>query len=154
MLKLNVREIESAGHLEQTVSVPAEKHRIEMPDDFQMDGPLAVEWKADAFDDEVMVTGTAGTEVVTHCARCLADYRFHLQVRFEDHVPLTEPQVDLIEEIRQALLLALPMKPLCRGECAGLCPHCGKNLNTEKCGCKSGEIDPRFDKLKNLKLDR
>jgi uncharacterized protein len=58
--------------------------------------------------------------------------------------------LDLTEAIRQYALLAVPMKPLCRKECAGLCPNCGKNLNQGPCDCPAQNIDPRWSKLTKL----
>jgi len=55
--------------------------------------------------------------------------------------------LDLTEAIRQYAVLALPMKPLCRKDCAGLCPNCGHNLNRGSCDCLAHEIDPRWSKL-------
>ena len=48
------------------------------------------------------------------------------------------------------LLLALPTKHLCREDCRGLCPHCGKNLNEGLCGCREDKVDPRLAVLAQL----
>ena len=61
-----------------------------------------------------------------------------------------EGTIDLKEDVREAIILAFPLKPLCRPECRGLCPHCGRNLNEEKCECREEKIDPRLAKLKEL----
>jgi uncharacterized protein len=60
--------------------------------------------------------------------------------------------LDLTEAIRQYALLAMPMKPLCRGDCAGLCPNCGHNLNQGPCDCLPQEADPRWSELNKLAL--
>jgi uncharacterized protein len=60
--------------------------------------------------------------------------------------------LDLTEAVRQYALLALPMKTLCRQDCAGLCPTCGRNLNQGGCDCPPQSVDPRFSKLSNLLL--
>ena len=57
---------------------------------------------------------------------------------------------DLNDVIREALILALPIKPLCDPDCRGLCPNCGINLNEETCKCTSAEIDDRWEDLKDL----
>ena len=49
----------------------------------------------------------------------------------------TDHMLELSEAVRQIALLAVPMKPLCRLDCAGLCPYCGANLNRGKCQCAS-----------------
>jgi uncharacterized protein len=55
--------------------------------------------------------------------------------------------LDLTEAIRQYTLLAIPMKPVCKTNCAGLCPNCGHNLNYGPCNCPPQEVDPRWSKL-------
>jgi uncharacterized protein len=58
--------------------------------------------------------------------------------------------IDLRELVREQLYLQLPMKPLCRESCAGLCPVCGTNLNTGSCECSYEWEDPRLAPLKAL----
>jgi uncharacterized protein len=96
-----------------------------------------------------------------------------LKIRFEEEflptidaesgAPLPSPEeasvftideqhtLDLTEAVRQYSLLAIPMKTLCKKNCAGLCPTCGKNLNEGQCDCPKDDIDPRWSKLAELK---
>ncbi|MEO0184938.1 MAG: DUF177 domain-containing protein [candidate division WOR-3 bacterium] len=53
-----------------------------------------------------------------------------------DRVYYSGPNLDISVGIREAIILAIPSAPLCRNECKGLCPVCGRNLNIEKCNCK------------------
>jgi len=125
-------------------------------------------------DRGILVKGTLHTEVEVVCSRCLSPFRCPLELNIEEEyfpvidvvsgasLPLPEEPgsftidehhvLDLTEAIRQYALLAIPMKPLCRPGCAGLCPNCGHNLNQGPCGCSSQGIDPRWSKLKNLTL--
>ena len=64
-----------------------------------------------------------------------------------------DDEIDLGQLVVEQLLLALPMKPLCRESCRGLCPECGTNLNTATCSCVRAWTDPRLDSLKSL-LDK
>ncbi len=57
---------------------------------------------------------------------------------------------DVTDLVRQALTLALPMKPLCSDDCRGLCPVCRVNLNERSCSCARQQSDPRWDGLRNL----
>jgi uncharacterized protein len=61
--------------------------------------------------------------------------------------------LDLGEIIREQFYLALPMKPLCRQDCRGLCPVCGLNRNHESCTCRAEWIDPRLEPLKHLRSE-
>ena len=106
------------------------------------------------------------------CIRCLNPSQQQIDLHFRDEfhskievntgVPLPAPPeedpfyideshlVDLGEALREYALLELPMQPLCRPDCKGLCPVCGADLNAGDCGCKSDEDDDRFAVLKSL----
>ena len=58
--------------------------------------------------------------------------------------------IDLDEDVRQYILLAIPQKLLCREECLGICPTCGVNRNNESCTCEVHVTDSRWDALKKL----
>ena len=60
-------------------------------------------------------------------------------------------EIDLGEMIREQLYLAVPMKPLCRADCAGLCPISGINRNRERCTCEATWVDPRLEPLRKLR---
>jgi uncharacterized protein len=67
--------------------------------------------------------------------------------RIDDHHHL-----DLTEAVRQALVTQLPMRPLCRPDCAGLCARCGADLNEGPCGCPDEPADDRWSVLRGLKV--
>jgi uncharacterized metal-binding protein YceD (DUF177 family) len=83
-----------------------------------------------------------------------SDGRFYKGIPAEENgeevknVPPDVDRVDVTEELRQTLLLALPIKPLCEDDCRGLCPRCGINLNTGSCDCRQKTIDPRWSGLR------
>jgi len=120
-----------------------------------------------------LVTGGLHCSLELACARCLEPFSFPLRFTLEEEfhptidiatgatLPRTEDddpatqidarhELDLTEVMRQNILLALPPHPVCRSGCLGLCPQCGKNLNEGPCDCKPDDIDPRFEKLKEL----
>ncbi len=122
----------------------------------------------------ILVTGHLATEVATTCSRCLEPLHVRLEIDVEEEfqptidvetgqrLPMEEDDqalwidshhvLDLHEVVRQDLLLAMPLHPLCRETCAGLCPHCGQNLNEGPCDCTVTDIDPRWSALLDLKL--
>ena len=119
----------------------------------------------------ILVKGMLRTEVQQVCSRCLKPFVQKLNLKIEEEyfptldvvtgVPVQLPDepdsftidehhiLSLVEAVRQYTLLALPMKPLCRKNCAGLCPICGKSMNADKCSCAK-EIDPRWEGLAKL----
>ena len=71
----------------------------------------------------------------------------------DDDVAITfyrDEFIDLTELLREQFYLALPMKPLCREDCQGICPQCGTNRNTAPCDCQPQWEDPRLAGLKTL----
>ena len=62
-------------------------------------------------------------------------------------------QIDLAQALRDELGLALPMAPLCREDCTGLCPQCGRPLKPGQACCQENKIDPRWAKLAQLKKE-
>ncbi len=121
----------------------------------------------------VLVTGTLTGDVDQSCVRCLEPFEATVTLELEEeflqtyHV-MTGEGIDLSEEdedaehidaehtvditnaLRQAVLLALPMQPVCKAECAGLCPRCGANLNLGLCECEPEVEDTRWSKLSEL----
>lgn len=123
-------------------------------------------------DRSILVKARLQTEVEVTCSRCLNPFSYPLLLGFEEeYFPVTDVSsgrllplpnepgcfaidechtLDLTEAVRQYALLAIPMKPLCHEECAGLCPGCGRNLNQGPCDCPSPDRDPRWSKLSGL----
>ena len=93
------------------------------------------------------------TYYTTVCARCGGDFDFTLTVDdFTASVETDEKSefVDLTDELRQSIILALPSYPVCRQDCRGVCVTCGKNLNEGPCTCSHSERDSRWGALDAL----
>lgn len=71
-----------------------------------------------------------------------------------DEEPYSGKTIDLAPALREQILLAVPPSPLCDEACKGLCPTCGKDLNSGDCGCEKAAIDPRWAKLKSIQLEK
>lgn len=65
-------------------------------------------------------------------------------------IPPDTVHIDLRDDVRQTVILSVPLKLLCREDCRGLCPRCGMNLNTTACACKEEATDSRWQGLKDL----
>jgi len=121
----------------------------------------------------ILVTGDFETAFNGECSRCLEQFQCPLKLHLEEEffltidpvsgLPLSPPTeagaflidethvLDLDEAVRQYKIMALPMKPVCREDCAGLCPQCGRNLNYGICDCAPVPPDPRWAKLQLLR---
>lgn len=67
------------------------------------------------------------------------------------HYSVGDSHLDITEDIRTTLFLAMPMKNLCAEDCKGICPGCGQDLNQSNCICEKSSSDPRWDALNKLR---
>jgi len=101
----------------------------------------------------------------TQCARCLAElertgeYSFEKNVAVkgtlqnednDDYILVESSQIELDTTAEELLMLGLPIRHLCRDDCKGLCPKCGKDLNVRDCECQKKDVDPRLAVLAKL----
>ena len=99
---------------------------------------------------ELLVRGVLEQDFDAVCSRCGCDFDFTVSVPdFLASVETDEKTefVDLTDELRQSIILALPTYPVCRADCRGVCPTCGKNLNEGPCACVHEERDGRWGAL-------
>lgn len=125
--------------------------------------PLAVEVMLEQVPEGIVVHGSVSGEYESECSRCLTPVRgtFSVPVRelFEaapidgETYQLEGDEVDLELPVRDCVLLDLPRAPLCRDDCAGLCPVCGIDHNITACDCDLHPPDPRWDALRALTFD-
>jgi uncharacterized protein len=111
--------------------------------------------------DGVVVKGTVRAQWQGSCRRCLAaaggplelavQELYQLRVTDPDAFPIVGDQLDLAPLVRESLLLEAPANPLCRDDCAGLCPVCGTDRNERPCGCETVVRDERWAALDALK---
>jgi uncharacterized protein len=151
-MKLRIRDIEREKSIELEETLPPSRFSLESPDRPELTGPVQARMKAEIQDGDAWAWVQVQASLTLVCARCLERFGLDVQPVFEVEAPVTEEYLDVDDEIRQNLLLALPMKPLCVPGCQGLCPSCGKNLNKGVCGCPPPQTGSAFDVLKNLKL--
>lgn len=151
--------------------VEDESWGVDLPPHEKVTAGLRVE-RAGEF---IRVHGELTTILKLECSRCLAEYDFAVNVpvdstlvpasRFDevDSKELSGEDMDLrtyegeefnVDDIiSENIVLMLPIKPLCREDCKGLCPNCGADRNTETCTCAKIPVDDRFSALKKIKFD-
>jgi uncharacterized protein len=122
---------------------------------------------------DIRVQGKLSTSLETDCARCLEPLTQAVERGFDllyrpqgadagrDEMSVTDAEAEisyyegegllLDDVVREQVLLAVPLKVTCREDCKGLCPHCGKNLNEEQCGCEVTLEEPRWAALKEIR---
>ena len=147
-------------------------------DEFRIVAPVALATDVRKDANKVRLVGTVKTMLECDCSRCVEPFAIPVDATFDllylaagttipvadgeeqeiqaDDVGVTfykDDEIDLGELMREQFYLALPMKPLCRADCRGLCPVCGINRNRETCTCEAAWVDPRLEVLKQFKRD-
>lgn len=144
--------------------------------EFKQAEPLEVQATAELIEGQIRIAGHLQTKLELVCARCLEPvvedvsrdfdlfYRpMRVEAKPEEEVRLKLDETEigyfegeglfLADVLAEQVLLAIPMKVICRSDCRGLCPNCGVNLNSEECRCETHAADPRMAPLARLKQD-
>lgn len=142
-------------------------------DAYRVAAPVHLVFEIQKDKDRFRLVGTVETELELSCGRCLEPFRLPVAGPFDlRYLPASaasteaeqevadedletsfysDDQIDLNELLHEQFYLALPMKPLCREDCRGLCPQCGTNLNTGTCSCDTSWQDPRLAALRDVR---
>lgn len=136
---------------------PASVLELDQDEQVQPAGDVRYTLTAQRFTIELLVRGELAVEVQGRCSRC--GERCTRTIRdsaFTRSYPLSAANelIDLTQDIREAILLALPMNFMCSAACRGLCVRCGMNLNKAHCACGQSRRTPAWDKLNQLELKR
>lgn len=146
-----------------------EDARVDIDDD-NRDRPVHGEVRMLRIYQGILVTGDFQLTVKEVCSRCLGVFEYpmscHMEEEFYPEVDIVDRTLvdrdddaftidekhilDLTEAVRQYAAMSLSMKPLCRHDCAGLCPNCGYNLNLGPCSCSPPAPDIRWAALQRL----
>lgn len=156
-LKIDVAEVKKSKIFKLSGSY---KGNLDFSDDSLEDCMVDVQYKMADIGKGVYVTGTLHVNVRMVCSRCLNSCEYKDQITLEevceypvkeidvfDNYFVEEDVLDLKELLRQKITLLLPLKPLCKTDCKGLCFTCGIDLNEGSCNCKKHDVDPRWARL-------
>lgn len=124
---------------------------------------VEVDVKVESLNEGVVATGAVRAPWTGTCRRCLTTVGatlhgpilevFEAQPTEGETLPLAGATIDFEPVAREAVLLELPLVPLCREDCAGLCPSCGEDRNVATCSCAPDTGDPRWGALEGLTFD-
>jgi uncharacterized protein len=163
-LRLNVGFVvaQSAGF---SRDFPFDLPKLNIPPDLRVNG-LTGTVRATRTPQGILLQGEFKALICLECVRCLTDFQQSLMFNFTELYAFSQRYVtdsglimpetgiiDLTPVLREYILLEIPISPLCRPDCKGLCPICGNNLNESTCYHEDESRDPRFASLKSL-LDK
>lgn len=167
-LRFRLRAIEE-GARRHAVTLSAAELGLPLEGGIEYLSPVAVDLEIVRSGEQLMARGEAQLRVRQGCVRCLqpVETDVRAEVSVVGRKPSTEEagtdasdgmvyhdgeSFDLAGEIRELILLEIPANPLCRPDCAGLCPRCGADRNAGPCGCtETHAVDPRLAALEALR---
>lgn len=130
---------------------------------FDQGATVEVSLRLESLTDGIVVDGELRAPWADSCRRCLAPAGgevvcvvgelYQHVVTDPDAFEIVGDQIDLGAMIRENILLDAPVAPLCRPDCAGLCPTCGIDRNHAECDCVAASGDPRWEALAQLKAN-
>jgi uncharacterized protein len=148
------------------------EENVQLDEDLTVIGPVEGHVRLHHTNQGILADGWVDMTLELTCMRCLNEFEQPMHLDFSEVFyptvdintgapvpPMAEEEafpiddhhlLDLTEAIRQDILVSLPMIPICREDCAGLCPQCGHDLNLGPCDCKPVEVDSRFSVLEKL----
>jgi uncharacterized protein len=162
-VKINISNLSQGAHDYELSKSAIE---LELAENFL--GDVAAKVTLDKSSRQILLRARITAKAAFHCDRCLEEFTQEItptlqtlyvwnaddQAGGEDEevrvLASDANMIDISSDVREIVLLAVPLKLLCKEKCAGLCRRCGKNLNTVangECDCAPSEIDPRWNKL-------
>jgi uncharacterized protein len=141
-------------------------------DDIDLDEPFQNKYKTEVvltkFNDQMILEVSTISDACFTCDRCGVEYQRNVESKYkmvylfsnvvesneEADITYLLPDtinINIADDVRDYLILAVPMKKLCKEYCKGLCYKCGTDLNNNTCNCTDNEIDDRWSKLLELK---
>jgi uncharacterized protein len=162
-MKINIAQVDKAIGERQSFSFLVPVHALAGDQELWLRGQVEVAGEVVNNGRSLRVTGTISAESAGVCNRCLSEFASPVTIPFAedfqkagqttaegDLTVYSGEEIDLSELIREAVILAEPLKALCSQDCKGLCPKCGVNLNQTTCSCDRFTVDPRLAALEKL----
>ena len=162
MMKLDVAEATFPIGESRTFSFIVTPESLQTGDEYRyFHGEIRVDGTVMNTGSSLRVAGTIRTRRGFVCDRCLAEGERDITLDFSEDYTKSPGETDeaalydgdtivLDDLVRDTLLVAEPLRELCKSDCKGLCPVCGQNLNEGSCDCDTFVPDPRLAALESL----
>lgn len=167
-MKINVAQVKETAGSQQPFNFFTSAKKIAMNgENLWLDADSGIEIKGEVVNNGRLleVKGVIKAIAKHNCNRCLEDYTALVEIPFAEDYQQADPEmdadnlelayyegdeIDIAELVRESILLAEPLKTICKEDCRGLCPKCGTNLNITTCSCDQSVVDPRLAVLQKL----
>ena len=164
MMKIQIGGLSEGVHY---CRFQAEASDLDLPDGFSKD--VRVDVVLDKTGMQVFLKAHVQTSGTFSCDRCTGVFEHPVFSEYQmcyipegsdtsgidptelQVIPPASGVIEIAEDVRQTILLGIPLKLLCSEGCEGLCPRCGRNMNVETCSCSASPDDPRWEMLRPLR---
>jgi uncharacterized metal-binding protein YceD (DUF177 family) len=133
VLHFPLTEVKEKGESQVNVIIPSDAF-LGLVEAGELITPIGITGLISEQDNEIIFAGDARGRWRIECTRCLTPVEEAYIAPVVHRLPMDEQTMDLTDEVRQAIVLAQPMKIYCRPDCKGLCVVCRTNRNTKDCG--------------------
>ncbi len=151
-MRLLVSDIKAARSFEEKEALDPTSLLGQPPAYLSFRQPIEARVHANVSGSDIIVSGHVSTRMAFNCGRCLENFERVVEGDFQQVVPLSQEFIDVTDDIRETIFIDLPLYPVCREGCRGICPGCGKNRNATACACAATQADPRWDALKKFRF--
>ncbi len=152
--KISLAQLERQKKIQIVGELPGSFLGVEDTELTRFPGPVAYDIEVGATVGGTVVRGAISTPIVSHCGRCMKEFTHELEAEVCHFYDKSDDiELDIAEDIREDILLEVPMNPLCSEDCRGLCLKCGADLNQGSCKCdNSGGGNLAWSELDKLDL--
>lgn len=153
-MRFLVSEIRNAGRLERNESIDPALLLGKPPEFVQFRHPLQVSASAVLTGNDIVVSGRVSTRLNFTCGRCLEEFDKAYAADFQQVFSADQKEIDISADVQEVVFIDLPLIPVCRDDCKGLCSSCGRNKNVQDCGCKTVPENPKWSALKEFRFTK
>ena len=153
-MRFLVSEVRNAGRIERSEVVEPVGYLGKPPEYVHFEHPLNLFATAVMTGGDVVVSGRVSTTLGFTCGRCLENFRKPYSAAFQQVFSAEQKEIDIAADVQEVVFVDLPLIPVCRDDCKGLCAICGKNKNIAECDCKKKDTQegPKWGALKEFRF--
>ncbi len=151
-MRFLVAEVRNAGRIERNDTVDPVVFLGKPPEYVHFRHPLNLFANAVMTGSDVVVSGRVATTLGFTCGRCLEEFERPYAAQFQQVFSAENKEIDVTPDIQEVVYIDLPLIPVCREDCKGLCATCGKNKNGAACSCKQVKENPKWGALKEFRF--
>jgi uncharacterized protein len=149
-MKFSVTELKQFKVVEKTEEYDPQRLIWDPPEFAIFLGRIGVQAEAKLISEDVMVEGEITSKIKLKCVRCLNEFEKSHDAKFQQIYSIEGEIIDISTEIRESLLIDLPMHPVCQPSCPGVVPNRTSQDNPSVFYSDELKSDPRWDKLKKI----